>query len=60
MADHVDVTWIGGFGGTPEIIYDSTTYAALAVKPKAIIYGTAAAPTPTGYPDGCFYFQHAA
>ena len=44
------------------VIYTAAAYAALDDKTNnvGIIYGTAAAPTPTGYPDGCIYIQHAA
>jgi hypothetical protein len=41
-------------------ITDSTTYATLQTKRRAIIYGTGSAPTPTGYPDGCIYLQYVA
>lgn len=42
------------------VIYTDTAYAALDDKANnvGIIYGTGAAPTPTGYPDGCIYIQY--
>ena len=43
-----------------KITYSSTAYEAASAKRPVIIYGTGDAPTPTGYPDGCFYLKYEA